>query len=530
MDQLDGIYVVSDLHLGGTSGTQIFKGGHLLAALIQHVVEKPEGRHAFVINGDFIDFLAEPGARAFDPGGAADKLRRISLDPSFSMIWKALGDLVKHEDRELVIVLGNHDLELALPRVQAAFVESVAGKDAAARGRIRFSVTGAGYAAYVGNSRVVCLHGNEVDPFNVTDFEQLRRMVRDQQFGRPPADWVPSAGTKLVIEVMNGIKRDLPFIDLLKPETDAVVPILFALRQVKPDRVLEAMEVAMRVSWSKTRMVSGFLSASEEARTPPTTVDESNESALGAGGTPADAADALMQLLAKAYQVPANTGSEEALAALLDKTEERHRMQVDPLLIAPEELDDRLGGWNLTKAAARAGWSKLIGRTEAETMRAALQHLHSDTSFDEDFEDETFKRIEEIVPVGVQFVVAGHTHLRRDLARSGGGRYLNTGTWARLIQIEPAALQDPTRFAPIYEKLRSSSMDGLDPVVTHLPSVACIEKRNGNVVGQLKHVRSKGSGIELIDPKELRSPVSQQPDDQQASTGEAQATDGGGSG
>jgi hypothetical protein len=218
---------------------------------------------------------------------------------------------------------------------------------------------------------------------------------------------------------------------------------------------------------------------------------------------PAAAADALMQLLARAYEVPVNIGKEETLRALLDKTEDRYRRQVDPLLLAPEDLDDRLGGWNLTKAAARAGWSKLIGRTECETMRAALQHLQTDSTFDEAFEDETFKRIEGIVPLGVEFVVTGHTHLRRDHPRTGGGRYINTGTWARLIRIDTQTLHDPDRFKHLYQALKSKTIDGLQSVVTHLPSVACIENRNGDAVGKLQHVRWSGNDVELIDPENV---------------------------
>ena len=44
-----------------------------------------------------------------------------------------------------------------------------------------------------------------------------------------PSAWVPNAGTKLVIDVMNAVKATHPFIDLLKPESTAAVPLLLAL-------------------------------------------------------------------------------------------------------------------------------------------------------------------------------------------------------------------------------------------------------------------------------------------------------------
>lgn len=87
--------------------------------MIQHLTELPGDREAaLVINGDFIDFLAEPGATYFDPLGATDKLDRLFRERAFSAVWKSLREFVSKPQRILAIVLGNHDLELALPRVR----------------------------------------------------------------------------------------------------------------------------------------------------------------------------------------------------------------------------------------------------------------------------------------------------------------------------------------------------------------------------------------------------------------------------
>jgi hypothetical protein len=58
--QFDELYSISDLHLGGEPGFQIFGSGKELAWLIRHLgAERPERtRVALVINGDFVDFLA----------------------------------------------------------------------------------------------------------------------------------------------------------------------------------------------------------------------------------------------------------------------------------------------------------------------------------------------------------------------------------------------------------------------------------------------------------------------------------------
>src|SRR5262245_33342096 len=90
--QFDELYSVSDLHMGGeTPGAQIFASGAELASLIQYVRELPaEKSIVFVINGDAVDFLAAPDAKAFDPDGAETKLDRIIDNPSFKAVWTAL--------------------------------------------------------------------------------------------------------------------------------------------------------------------------------------------------------------------------------------------------------------------------------------------------------------------------------------------------------------------------------------------------------------------------------------------------------
>lgn len=513
MEQLDQVYVVSDLHLGGATGRQIFKGESLLRELMLLIARHPADRRvALVINGDFVDFLAEPGARYFDPTGAAEKLARIFRDPTFVPVCDGMRELARTPNRRLIIVLGNHDIELALPDAQTALRDIIAGDDDAARGRISFSVMGAGFSARVGNARVLCLHGNEVDPFNTTNYEQLRRLARDQEFGRAFDGWTPNAGTKLVIDVMNGIKRDRPFIDLLKPETDAVVPVLFAFDQVNVDRILGAMEIAVKMSWDATRRAAGFLSEAEmvtavaAAAAASPASPEMRQELTDASRAAAD----LMTLLSKAYEVPPNTGEEKALVDLIDETEERFRKGVDPLQLAPGDLEDRLGAWNLTKAAVKAGWSKLIRRTPCETLRAALQHLRQDRSFDPSFEDDDFRRIDQIVPVGIEYVIAGHTHLRRAHPR-GSGKYINTGTWARLINLDAQVLDDADIFQQFYDALRSPSLDELDrarvrlpdggerAVVIHQPSVAVVELTAGGTVGTLREVRAAAEGVTLVE-------------------------------
>ena len=63
---------------------------------------------------------------------------------------------------------------------------------------------------------------------------------------------------------MNDVKQDYPFVDLPKPETKGVVPIVIALDQSKAEKLSRVVSVASRLTWDKARRMTGFPSAEEE--------------------------------------------------------------------------------------------------------------------------------------------------------------------------------------------------------------------------------------------------------------------------
>ncbi len=91
LPQFEELYVISDLHLGGESGHQIFNSGAELARLIDYLKKRlPAKKLALLINGDFVDFLAEKDARHFDPAGAVAKLNRIATeDAAFKDVFNS---------------------------------------------------------------------------------------------------------------------------------------------------------------------------------------------------------------------------------------------------------------------------------------------------------------------------------------------------------------------------------------------------------------------------------------------------------
>ncbi len=484
MIAFDELHVISDLHLGGSrKETQIFDCTAELAGLIDHLRGLDAKREvALVINGDFVDFLAEPGARYLDPEGAIGKLDRIWTDDTFAPIWEALKSFVAKNNRHLVINIGNHDLELALPHVRRHLIERLCGGKDAARGRVHLVLDGAGFTAQVGQKRVLCVHGNEVDTWNVTDHEQLRRTCSDQEQRRTIHEWTPNAGTKLVIDVMNDIKCKYRFVDLLKPEVKAVVPILLALDNSKAASISAVAAVGARLGWDKVRRMTGFLSHGE---TPPSDEERTQPEPKVAGVT------ALDRLLRETLPSPGTTDGAEAL---LDDAEKQLKAGRTPFDMTETGADtEMLGYWG-------AAWNRLTGRPMHEVLFEAIQYLKEDDTFQPTTPDDTFRRLDPAVG-DFDFVIAGHTHLEKVLSRAcGGGIYYNTGTWARLIRIEPKHLESVTAFKHVFDAVAAGTMAALDAaegLVKRRPAVASIWTAGDNVESALHRVECTNTGIKL---------------------------------
>jgi UDP-2,3-diacylglucosamine pyrophosphatase LpxH len=124
------VFVISDLHLGGQAPAMMGRPG-LLASFIDglsaRLGDAPGSALELVIAGDFVDFLAAAPSAGFtpDPRAACDKLGAVMKSGSpFAPVFDALGRHVAGGHR-LTVLLGNHDVELALPQVQAAFLDRI---------------------------------------------------------------------------------------------------------------------------------------------------------------------------------------------------------------------------------------------------------------------------------------------------------------------------------------------------------------------------------------------------------------------
>ena len=484
----DELHVVSDIHLGGVSPFQMFDQGPTLAAFIDHLTERGTTNLGLVLNGDIVDFLAEDPPRYLDAEGAVRKLIRIMDDQAFSPVFEALARFVATEGRTLILVLGNHDVELALPTVRECLRERLCKNSSAARGRLELALDGAGYACQVGGRSILCLHGNEVDDFNMVDYRALLELTRAQNRGQQPLPvWKPNAGTKLVIDIMNSIKRRYAFVDLLKPETRAVPAVLLALDRAQLKQLERFAGVALRLVHDATRKSMGFLSATADADMPKSQTD-------------AEALDCLLRDANGPTHLPSTATDVDALLDSVEDDITNDR----PVLAGVDAGQKTLGVGGLAVDA-------LLKRDSRENLRKSLAvWLGADTTFATDTRDGTYTKLDEAVAGSVDFLVAGHTHLMRAIRRPAGGAYFNSGTWTRLIQLNDTVLADEVAFTPFFEAVREGTMRALDEtpgLVLRRPSVVSICAHVDGAVGELATASLQGERLELTPVEGTRIAV-----------------------
>jgi hypothetical protein len=256
----------------------------------------------------------------------------------------------------------------------------------------------------------------------------------------------------MVGSVINPVKAKYKFVDLLKPEVDAVVPMLLA---VAPESRSYLSAIAKRHQHAKRhRLLGASLPAAQDIATS-SVVD-----------------DPLRSLIAGPLE-----GEVDRFLAALGGT-------VPATAIDPDR-DGDIASWRergrqaigLTRLAlSRASAEGFEGRLPALLM--ALRVLRTDQTFERRTEPliEYDLASRDLAQHSIKYVIFGHTHLARDVDRGGGRRYFNSGTWADLLEVpreivsapEAAALdavrgfaadlaanrlRDHVRFCPTYVRL-----------------------------------------------------------------------------
>jgi hypothetical protein len=135
-----------------------------------------------------------------------------------------------------------------------------------------------------------------------------------------------------------------------------------------------------------------------------------------------------------------------------------------------------------------------------EALRQALQEwMAGDDTFGLTTQDETFRELDKRVGSGIDFLIAGHTHLPRAIRRKPGF-YYNSGTWIRLIYLTEKLTATSEAFEPVYRALTAGSMDALDRTPgLILPLYTVVRVRDEGKMGV------KGELLKVVgEPEDLR--------------------------
>lgn len=410
-DQYTEVYSISDLHL--TAGARVdMVAVQGLATTIRALAARASAppkphRAALVINGDIVDFLDIEPYRYFDPVGAPGKLEQVFA--SNALFWTALQEFAKQHT--VVLGLGNHDIELAMPTCQAMLRQRIGGS-------LVFAFDGAGYRCQVGSATALFLHGNNEDEWNVVDVDALGQAAACVNRGvsyELYEVWAPNEGTKLVIEWLNQAKANRPFLEFLKPEGKWLGVLMSKLGL--ESMVGQIANIGPRWSAAKSRY-------------------------------------AVRSFTAEAAYL--GDQSRDTRARLLDGNElmlhaDRKYREGDAVLASKDAAQGSLGMFSRKR------------ESDEEIRTHVARSLAHDDTFKVNQSDDIYDRLGPKLGDSINFVVCGHTHLRRALAVNQSRAYFNSGTWMRLLDLK-AVSQAREEFPQVLKALEAATRAELDGV------------------------------------------------------------------
>ncbi len=253
--------VLSDLHLGNGQGHDIFAGAQALPAFLDTLTREPT---RVVLNGDSVDFLMNEAPLELQVERAVAQARALVAAAPTAAVLEALGRVLA-AGGEVVLRLGNHDVELALAEVQAVLRQAL-GQPPEVAQRLDFQRGDAPWVLEVGGARVLLAHGEQNDNWNKVDYSRLPGPGAPA--GADPAGYRYSAGSLLVKNLLNPLKRQygMRFADLLMPDFQGAV---LAALAVNPGAVRLAFQGAsLSMGWQLLRRSLGPMTFSSDEPEP----------------------------------------------------------------------------------------------------------------------------------------------------------------------------------------------------------------------------------------------------------------------
>jgi UDP-2,3-diacylglucosamine pyrophosphatase LpxH len=440
------VVVISDLHIGGRDHPMLGHPEVLTDFLGQLAAHPGRADLELVVAGDFIDFLAEGLHEAWSTteGAALEKLeavfaRNVELFDAFARCGVGLA--------RSTVLLGNHDVELAYPRVRDALFRRLH------TGPHRCCFIHSNDAYRVGDMLIE--HGNRYDAWNAIDHDGLRQIVSCAPRGEePPRALEVCPGSQLVYGAMNPLKARYGFLDLLKPE--GKVHALLML-EMEPTIVKKSLPELFRFAeaWVARNYRKAQWLVSGDGISPTT---QRLVAAEAEDDLPLDIRRAFYKELAD-----------------IEAQQQRNVSVGDGL----DMVKTSLFGKHEDGLKAMFARGEAIPAARLRKLQVALRGvLDGDKTFEEGLPDgNCHAAAKKMVAAGVaKVVVMGHTHLARDINLGGGGRYLNTGTWADLIRIDKALLTDTDEAREALEGwLHEVAENRLEGIREHRPRYADVE-------------------------------------------------------
>jgi UDP-2,3-diacylglucosamine pyrophosphatase LpxH len=447
--------IISDLHLGKNDDFDIFKADgkeDAFEAFLAHC-GKLAGPVELIINGDFVDFLQ---LKPWDIYKASGKVsiqkqalsKATEIVQESARIFKTLGDFLANPKTRIVVLLGNHDVELAYDDVWAVIQKAILGASGD-KDRLRFINRATQYNFRVGGVLVHVEHGNIGDPWNEIVYKELFEAAEtNSEFQFPP-------GTRFVYQVMNEYKEKLYFVDLLKPEVPAVPLLLVRLEPFQsvmklPQTSLNFMRTLKQDFIGRVRKKAHGGSFAVKERDEPSPEDHIAE-------------------MARLYFEEVDRDADHLEAFLKD--------------------DGSLQDEGPSAPSLGPGWLERIKGAFGDAILKRLgrpAHLGDISFYQANHDGRDVELAQERVKGDIQVVVFGHTHSALKREFSDKAVYINSGTWANLIEL-PTEAKD---FPAWLEQIANNQFKR-----TSFPTYITLVPDNGAAKASLNHWSDKGEQV-----------------------------------
>jgi UDP-2,3-diacylglucosamine pyrophosphatase LpxH len=457
-----GVFVVSDLHLGGRKEPDPF-GFQKCSPTCQrrfcdfadwlcHHPDRAQRTFHLVLNGDLVDFLSEEpfvSFRAHD-GAATEKLDRI-LD-RHTAVWSALQRVVE-SGIQVSILLGDADLELSFPGPRRRMLDTLGS------GRVEFIYDN--QALSIGP--ILIEHGNRYDRVHTVPHNKLRH-VRSNLSRRESPKILPNLlGRELVANVANELKRcGLTFVDMVKPEPVAALLLMATVdgEWLEKTQLRNLIRTMLRPggNFVDPAFYTDPREKASDSMEHPAVLDF--ERSFSQAGVANPLKSWLTDTQTKARRDPLRREAvdhpEELLGRLLTLPIEEQKGSEPPQIGQDDGGADSAGAGRAKppNSAHESGWEQkafwkqwrtIRENRSAELTRCLLAGLRAFrqpyfSAWSSDREDPCYLRAADTAAKeGYRVVVYGHTHLPKQLSLPRrNALYLNTGSWTEKMNVPPA--------------------------------------------------------------------------------------------